>query len=79
MMTLNKLKIDEEGIVTEDVKAGRRLKDLGLVKGTKVKCVLKSPLGNPKAYKIRGAVVAIRDEDASAVSVETVVCGGDAR
>ena len=40
MRTLNKLKIDEEGIVKENIKDNRRLRDLGLVKGTKVKCVL---------------------------------------
>lgn len=74
MRTLNKLKIDEEGIVEENIKDNRRLKDLGLVKGTKVKCVLRSPLGDPSAYVIRGAVVAIREEDASGVVVE-VPCG----
>ena len=54
----------------ENLKDNRRLKDLGMVRGTKVKCVLRSPLGDPTAYKIRGAVVAIRDEDASSVMVE---------
>ncbi len=70
MRTLNKLKIDEEGIVKENIKDNRRLRDLGLVKGTKVKCVLRSPLGDPAAYMIRGAIVAIREEDASGVVVE---------
>jgi len=70
MKPLNKLKIDEEGTVKENLKDNRRLKDLGMVRGTKVKCVLRSPLGDPTAYKIRGAVVAIRDEDASSVMVE---------
>lgn len=43
---------------------------MGVVKGTRIKCVLRSPLGDPSAYKIRGAVVAIRGEDASNVLVE---------
>ena len=69
---MNKLKIGEEGLVTEASKNNRRLKDLGLVKGARVKCVLKSPLGDPSAYDICGAVVAIRKEDASSVKVEVL-------
>lgn len=48
----------------------RRLQDLGLIKGTKVSCVQKSPLGDPVAYLIRGAVIALRYEDSSCVQVE---------
>lgn len=60
MIGLNRLNIDEEAVVAKIGEKSRRLKDLGLVEGTKVKCVLRSPLGDPYAYKIRGAVVAIR-------------------
>ena len=47
----------------------RRLKHLGLIKGTKIECLHKSPAGNPIAYLIRGAVIAIRNEDAEKISV----------
>ena len=47
----------------------RRLTHLGLIKGTKVECLHKSPAGNPIAYLIRGAVIAIRNEDAEKISV----------
>jgi len=39
------------------------------VEGTKIRCVLRSPLGDPAAYRIRGAVIAIRKEDAKNVRV----------
>lgn len=45
----------------------RRLQDLGLVCGTPVVCVGVSPLGDPKAFRIRGAVIALRCADADAV------------
>ena len=45
----------------------RRLRDIGLIEGTKVKCVLKSPAGDPTAYQIRGALIALRSEDAEKV------------
>ena len=70
MIGLNRLNIDEEAVVAKIGEKSRRLTDLGLVEGTKVKCVLRSPLGDPYAYKIRGAVVAIRKEDASQIMVE---------
>ncbi len=41
----------------------RRLYDLGFVNGTKVNCLHKSPLGDPVAFGVRGAVIALRYED----------------
>ena len=41
-----------------------RLADLGVIPGTEILCVGKSPLGDPRAYLIRGAVIAIRNRDA---------------
>ena len=48
----------------------KRLMDIGLVDGTTIECVRKSPAGDPKAYLIRGAVIALRNEDAATVIVE---------
>jgi len=48
----------------------RRLQDIGLVEGTVVEKVGVSPLGDPSAYLIRGAVVALRRADAAGVLVE---------
>ncbi|MCL2508304.1 MAG: ferrous iron transport protein A [Oscillospiraceae bacterium] len=48
----------------------RRLQDLGLIKGAEVSCLQKSPLGDPVAYLIRGAVIALRYEDSSCVQIE---------
>lgn len=48
----------------------RRLQDMGLIRGTRVECVGVSPLGDPAAYLIRGAVVALRSKDAAFVSIE---------
>jgi ferrous iron transport protein A len=47
----------------------RRLQDMGLVIGTKTKCVGQSPSGDPSAYLIRGAVIAIRKEDGKNILV----------
>ena len=49
---------------------GRRLRDMGLVRGTPVRCLQVSPLGDPVAYLIRGAVVALRRADSRMIRVE---------
>ena len=48
----------------------RRLLDLGLVQNTVVKCVGVSPSGDPAAYLIRGAVIALRAADTSRIAVK---------
>lgn len=41
----------------------RRMLDIGLASGTEVECLGRSPAGDPSAYLIRGAVIAIRASD----------------
>lgn len=47
----------------------RRMLDLGLVPGTKVEALRVSPVGDPKAFKVRGAVIAFRQEEGLQVLV----------
>lgn len=47
----------------------QRLLDLGLVPGTRVDVLFCSPLGDPVAYRVRGAVVALRAAVARWVTV----------
>ena len=47
----------------------RRLQDIGLIEGTNVECLQRSPSGDPTAYLIRGAVIALRSEDSSNIIV----------
>lgn len=73
MRLLSTLKIGEWGIIdniSPDCSLYRRLLDLGLVPGTKISCVLKSPLGDPVAYFVRGALIAIRCEDSQNIILQ---------
>ncbi len=47
----------------------RRLLDLGLVPGTTVTSELRGPSGDPTAYRIRGALIALRHDQASHIYV----------
>ena len=71
-MTLNNLKIGDVATVTyvdETSNLYQRFIDMGIINGTKIECVLKSPFGDPKAYLIRGTIMVIRDCDASKISI----------
>ena len=48
----------------------RRLLDLGFTPGTRVDVLRRSPLGDPVAYRVRGATIALRGVDAGHVLVE---------
>jgi DtxR family transcriptional regulator, Mn-dependent transcriptional regulator len=48
----------------------RRMLDLGLIPGTEVSPEIRSPGGDPTGYSIRGAVIALRREQADSVQVE---------
>ena len=50
----------------------RRLQDIGLTEGTLSTCLFASPSGDPRAYLVRGAVIALREEDAKTIFVEAV-------
>jgi ferrous iron transport protein A len=47
----------------------RRLQDMGLIEGTTVRCLQRSPLGDPTAFLIRGAVIALRAADSAGVMI----------
>ena len=50
----------------------RRLRDMGIIEGTKIKCCLESAFSDPKAYKVRGTVIALRNADAKDIKVEMI-------
>lgn len=47
----------------------KRLYDIGVTESAEISCVGVSPLGDPRAYLVRGAVIAIRKCDGRRVSV----------
>jgi len=73
LVPLSELPIGSLGIVKKlavEGAARRRMLDLGLILDTAVESLLKSPAGDPIAYRIRGAVIALRLEEAKKLLVE---------
>ncbi len=72
LIGLHELQPGERGTVTELKTHGsmrRRFLDIGLIKDTVVECLGRSPAGDPSAYLVRGAVIAIRSEDSRSIIV----------
>lgn len=73
--TLNKLKHGIPAVVCALNTQGamrRRLMDIGLTPGSSVEALFTSCSGEPTAYLIRGAVIALRSEDAETVLVKQI-------
>lgn len=47
----------------------RRLLDIGFIENTPIECLGRSPTGDPCAYMVRGAVIAIRREDSKNILI----------
>ncbi len=47
----------------------RRMMDLGIVPGTVIRAEAESPMGDPVAYRIRGALIALRRKQAERVEL----------
>ena len=71
-MTLNDIRPGESAELASLSAEGpmlRRLLDLGFAENTIIKCLGRAPLGDPKAFLIRGSVIALREEDCRRVAV----------
>ncbi len=58
--------------LTSDGRTRRRMLDLGFSPETRVEAVQKSPSGDPTAYQVRGALIALRSEEASKIYVTDI-------
>lgn len=70
--TLSAIPVGSSALITKINARGltrRRLLDLGLVPGTKVEVIRRSPAGDPVAFNIRGAIIALRKNESSQVLV----------
>jgi ferrous iron transport protein A len=77
---LNALPLGQKAKVKALISGGtarRRMLDLGLIRDTVVEALLKSPAGDPVAYDIRGAVIALRSEEAQKILVEATGAGAE--
>ncbi|MDD4337822.1 MAG: FeoA domain-containing protein [Firmicutes bacterium] len=74
---LGNMPLGTEGSIVELTVTGltrRRLLDLGLLPGTKVVPIRRSPFRDPTAYFVRGTMIALRQEDSGQIIVRKSDC-----
>ncbi len=72
MLKLDTISIGKH-VSVEELSATELLRErmlaLGLTKGARIEVVRKGPSGDPTVYNIRGAMIALRKEEASLITV----------
>ena len=72
-MTLRELPPGQWGVIREiGCEAGlqNRLEDLGLTPGLRIRCLHRAPFGDPSAYEVLGAAIALRRSDTKKILLE---------
>ena len=77
---LSSLSLGQQGEVLHISKASRgserrRFLDLGILPGTVIKAEMASPSGDPTAYRIREALIALRQEQADQIRIKKIQPG----
>ena len=70
--TLDRLDAGAQGVVTHislSPAHTESLTRLGLCPGTEIKCMRRTPLGDPTVYRFRGTDVALRRTDAAKIQM----------
>ena len=70
--TLNDLPLNQKGFIKKlkcEDNTKRRLLDLGLIEGTSICPVFVSTSKDPRAFLIRGTIIALRKEDANKIEI----------
>ena len=74
-MSLRKMAVNQEGCitaVTASGEMGRRIRDMGLVPGTRISVVGRAPLVDPVALRMRGFTLSLRNSEADFIMVEAL-------
>jgi ferrous iron transport protein A len=73
-MKLSELKVGKEAIVKavvgENKTIKRKLRDMGIIKGEKIKVEKMAPLGDPIEITIKGYKLSLRKNEAQMIEVE---------
>ena len=77
LLRLSQLPVDQDAEIVSIVPScqgltRRRLLDLGFTPGTRLRPVLQTFVGDPRAYRVRGTTIALRGDQASVVIVRPI-------
>jgi ferrous iron transport protein A len=67
------MNVGQRGVIATvkaDGELGRRIRDMGLVRGTEILIHGRAPLNDPVAIRIKGFTLALRNREADFIDVE---------
>ena len=73
IISMRNMSDNQVGIVTKirvSGEMGRRIRDMGLIKGTPIKIIGRAPLYDPVAIKVRDYTLTLRSNEADFIEVE---------
>lgn len=73
--TLNNLPMEQSAVISSiDCKECliNRIYDMGILKGTVITPLYRSPFGDPTAYLVKNAVIALRNKDSQYIAVTPI-------
>lgn len=74
VINLREMKVDQEGTISQIEGKGdlnRKIRDMGLIPGTKFTVIGRAPLKDPVALRLRDFTLTLRNSEADYISVET--------
>lgn len=75
VVSLRNMAVNQKGCihsVTASGEMGRRIRDMGLVPGTRIMVVGRAPLVDPVALRMRGFTLSLRNSEADFITVEAL-------
>lgn len=73
LISLRQLQVNQKGVIRKisaTGELGRRIRDMGLVPGTKIRVVGKAPLKDPVALRLKDFTLTLRNNEADHITVE---------
>ena len=73
IVNLRKMSINQSGTITAvraDGELGRRIREMGLVPGSKITIKQRAPLNDPVALRVMGSTLTLRNNEADFIEVE---------
>jgi len=73
IINMRKMKVNQAGTIASVKVAGelgRRIRDMGLTKGTRITIQGRAPLYDPVALRVRGFTLSLRNSEADYIDVE---------
>lgn len=72
-ISMRQMTVGQKGMISHisaEGELGRRIRDMGLIRGTEISIQSRAPLYDPVAVRVKGFTLTLRNNEADCISVE---------